>query len=138
MPVICPPVGQVQGDRQFRRRLEGHAVLHGTGRDAGGPGQNASVGHKGAQAHLGQGVPNVLLILRQIRHGLAAVCCLSSDRTGWHGYTGEESQIEFFPVPGPEWSAPGRGTPPPGAGRDHRAWGPDSRRCAPRPPARSG
>ena len=64
------PVGQVQGDRQFRRRLEGHAVLHGTGRDAGGPGQNASVGHKGAQAHLGQGVPNVLLILRQIRHGL--------------------------------------------------------------------
>ena len=64
------PVGQVQGDRQFRRRLEGHAVLHGTGGDAGGPGQNASVGHKGTQAHLGQGVPNVLLILRQIRHGL--------------------------------------------------------------------
>ena len=61
------PVGQGELHRQLRRGLEGNRPLQGELGHPGGPGQDAAVGHKGAQPQAGQGVPEELLVLRQIR-----------------------------------------------------------------------
>ena len=101
------PVGQFQGHRQLLGGVEGDRILHRQGGDAGGPGQDASVGHKGAQPQLGQHVPNGLLVLCQIGNGLEpCLVQIAEEQAGLHT-PGKQVKENFLQLPGIDGAAVG-------------------------------
>ena len=101
------PVGQVQGDRQLLGRTDGDSLFHGQGGDTGGPGQDAPISHKGAQAHLGQRVANILLVLRQISDGLEMCRIQITVKQGVLHAPGEQIKENFLQLPGVDGAAIG-------------------------------
>ncbi len=100
MPVTVPPVGQLQGDGQLLGGAEGHGLLHGQGGDAGGPGQDAAVGHKGAQAQGGQLPADILLVLCQVSRFLEALSVQIAVEQGLLHAPGQQVEEDLLQLPG--------------------------------------
>ena len=104
---LTPP-GQVQGDLQL---LGGHkfdAVSHGLGGDPRRPGQDAAVGHKGAQSQPGQLLPNAVLVLRQVHRGPQPFSIYILIKEGLLRALGQEVEEDLPQLPGVDRPAVGR------------------------------
>ena len=82
MPVSLPRWGSSSVTASASGAPEGDAALHGQRGHPGGPGQDTAVGHEGAQSKPGQLLADILLILRQLGHGLQFLAGPDSGRTG--------------------------------------------------------
>ena len=101
-------MGQLQGDGELFRGLEGNRPLHRQSGDTRGPGEDAAVGHKGAQAQFRQLLPDVLLIFCQIGYGLK-VCTVRVMVEQRALYTpGKEIEQDLFQLSGVDGTAVGR------------------------------
>ena len=100
-------MGQLQGDRELSGGAEGDGLLHGQGGDTGGPGQDAAVGHKGAQAQGGQLPADILLVLRQVSRFLEALSVQIAVEQGLLHAPGQQVEEDLLQLPGIDGAAVG-------------------------------